>query len=240
MQKMGMVITGAAGSLGKAICEEFSDTYFLILLDRMKPSFIEELELQQKAVFIEIDLLEYHSIKSIREKIEKYNIKVMVLAAGILEFGSFKASTLEEWEHTISLNLTSNYVLCKELYELLVSNDGGHIVFIGSVLGKVAGYDLLSYSVSKAAVDHLVRNLALELMEHNIFVNCICPGFFDTKMLQKVKQHKDYNVNWIYTLGGLKNYCIRIIDIVKLIEFLINQQSMNGETITVDNGYSIR
>lgn len=240
MNKMGMIVTGAAGSLGKAICEKFVDTYFLILIDKNKPSFISELENQKKAVFFEIDIIDYYKIKQLREKIKNYNIRVMVLAAGIIEPRSFKESTLEEWERTISINLTSNYVLCKEFSEFLVNNCGGHIVFIGSVLSKVAGYDLISYSVSKAGLDHLSRNLALELMHDNIYVNCICPGFLDTQMLQKVKRNKDYNINWIYTLGGLKNYYVRVEDIVELICLLINQQSINGETIIVDNGYSLR
>lgn len=235
-----MIVTGAAGSLGEQICAKFSDSYFLILIDINKSSFISNLEEQQKGIYFEIDISDCKQIAKLRKKIENYNIKVMILAAGILEAKSFKESTLEEWERSMRVNLTANYAFCKEIYGIIAGNSGGHIVFVSSVLSKVAGYDLVSYSVSKAGLDHLARNLALELMDDNIYVNCVCPGFFDTQMLHKVKRGNDYNVNWIYTLGGLKNYCVRIVDIVELIGFLINQQSINGETIVIDNGYSLR
>lgn len=238
--KKCLLLTGAAGDLGGEICKKLSESYFLILIDINKTEIIETLEYEQKAIFFKADITDYEKIREIKETVKVYDISAMILAAGILEVMSFKNTAIEDWERTISINLTANYVFCKEFYECLLKNGGGHIVFIGSVMSKVAGYDLFSYGVSKAGLAHLSTNLALELMNDNIFVNCICPGFMNTKMYKIVNQSTDKNVNWIHTLGGLKNKFVRIEDIIQLITFLLNQQSVNGETIVIDNGYSIR
>lgn len=235
-----VVVTGAAGSLGEHICAELKDRYFLILIDKKLSGFIQELEQENRAIFFNINICDYAQISNLQSKLKEFNIRGLIFAAGILESRSFKDSSLEDWESMMQVNLTANYVLSRQLYPVLKGKDGGHIIFISSVLSKVAGYDMMAYGVSKAGLNHLARNLALELMDDNIYVNCICPGFIDTSMLKKVKQGSDYNMKWIYMLGGLKNYCIRMEDIAGLISFLINQQSITGETIVIDNGYSIR
>ncbi|WP_242861540.1 SDR family NAD(P)-dependent oxidoreductase [Cellulosilyticum ruminicola] len=188
------------------------------------------------------DITDSECIEQLKKEVtNKYkSINGMILAAGILEVKNFKNTTLEDWNRTLEINLTANYMICKALVDNIIACGGGHIIFIGSVMSKVAGYDLLTYSVSKAGVAHLAANLALDLLNEEIYVNCICPGFMNTEMYQKVNQAPEKNINWIHTLAGLKNKFVRIEDIVNLIYFLINQQSINGQAIIVDNGYSIR
>ncbi|MHB1391652.1 MAG: SDR family NAD(P)-dependent oxidoreductase [Clostridia bacterium] len=194
-----LLITGASGGLGEEICRHFYKSYGLILLDKKnQPDFVSKLINDGGEIeYFSIDLQDEHEVMGIRKDIQnrhKY-LKGLVLAAAVMNMSSFKELTLNKWRETLEVNLTANFIICKELAPILTHQKGGHIITIGSVLGKVAGYDMVAYSTSKAALIHFTRNLALELIESNVYVNCICPGFMKTEMFNAVMTNVNKNKN---------------------------------------------
>ncbi len=240
-----LMITGAFGSLGEEICRKFYKEYKLLLIDKKAPpEFVDDLNNDGGDIkIITADLVDPNSIKSIGKYISNRDciIQGVILAAGTICFKSFHNITVEEWKETIEVNLTSNFLICKEVVPFLTKQGFGHIVLIGSVLGKVACYDLFAYSVSKAALIHFTKNLALDLLDYNVNVNCICPGFMESEMFQNVLKSETLNrKNWFHLLGGLPKRTIQKRDISELIDYLLNQEAMTGEEIILDGGYSIR
>lgn len=243
--KQWVIITGALGGVGKDICQHFYKTYNLVLIDyKRDETFLEELHnVSENCIeYYSVDLSNENEVLSFCSEMKNKDIKLkaLVLNAGVMEVATSSNTSIEMWNRTFNVNVTSNFIISKELAPLLAKQGVGHIVAIGSVLGEVAGYDLLAYSTSKAALSHLCKNLALEMMDHNIYVNCIAPGFIKTDLYNKAMSTPGKSKNWLHVLGGLPNKLVLKKDIVLLIEYLINQQSVNGQTIVIDNGYSIR
>jgi NAD(P)-dependent dehydrogenase (short-subunit alcohol dehydrogenase family) len=80
-------------------------------------------------------------------------------------------------------NLKAAWRVARLFAQRLVDADKpGSIVNIGSVLGLGVGYGETLYSISKAGVVQLTKNMALELMRHQIRVNALCPGYFETEL----------------------------------------------------------
>lgn len=245
MEEKFIIVTGAYGGLGKEVCKALCEDYSLILIDKEEnKEFTEELReiSSRRIICFKIDFLTSENLKLLTDFLTEENllIKGVILAAGIMKKGKLENTSLEDWDETIKVNLTSNFVLCKAIIPFLKKQRAGSIIFIGSVLGKVASYDLFVYSVTKAALVHFSKNLALELMDYGISVNCISPGFMDTTMYSEFSKNNDLNRNWFHLFGGLKNKTIEIEDVIKTIDLLLKQKSMSGENIIIDYGYSIR
>ncbi len=240
-----IILTGAFGALGKEICQRLIKKYNLILIDKViDTEFLEKLHTSStgKIKSVEIDFLNINEMSRLSNFLSLENLRIsgLICVAGVMKKGTLEETSLEDWNNTLMVNLTSNFIICKLIIPLFKSQNYGNIVFISSVLGKVAVYDLLSYSVSKAALIHFSKNLALELQEFNIIVNCICPGFIKSNLYKDLLNNKNLNKNWFHLFGGIKNKTIEIEDVSKTVEFLLGQKSITGEEIIVDGGYSIR
>lgn len=238
------MITGAAGGLGTALCKHFRNEYYLLLIDRIPEESISD-ELKD---LIALGKMEYHcidctdeeAVTNFRTGIQHKDLYLsgMVLAAAIMPISSFEQTSLELWRLTMDVNLTSQFIMCQQFVSLL--QESSSIVMVGSVLGSVAAYDLMAYSTSKAALQHLAQNLALALLPRGINVNCVCPGFMNTPMYQTAIKNSTLNDNWYHLLEGLPQKVVAIQEVVQAIDYVIHQKGMTGQAMIIDGGYSIR
>jgi NAD(P)-dependent dehydrogenase (short-subunit alcohol dehydrogenase family) len=111
-------------------------------------------------------------------------IDILVNAAGGAESHKFVGQPDEIWHRMIALNLTGVYYVTKEIVPALIENGGGRIVNIASIAARVGDKYVSAYTAAKHGVLGLTRALATELVEHNITVNAVCPGFVDTPMTE--------------------------------------------------------
>ncbi len=82
----------------------------------------------------------------------------------------------EAWDKTFDLNAKSQFLMCRAIIPHFLKQGGGKIVNIGSRLSRQIDIPLTLYCVAKAAVIQYSKHLATELAQHNINVNCVCPG----------------------------------------------------------------
>ena len=110
-------------------------------------------------------------------------LDVMVVNHGIGRAKRAEDIEAADWDEMIGVNLTGAFN-CAQLAgrRMIVQDKGGSIVLTSSNASLVAFNLLTSYSVSKAGVDHLARQLALEWGKHNIRVNVINPGYMTSHM----------------------------------------------------------
>jgi NAD(P)-dependent dehydrogenase (short-subunit alcohol dehydrogenase family) len=128
--------------------------------------------------------------------------------------------------------LTLNYLLNHNKI-----NNNSRLVIISSIWEEFTRENKLSYSISKAALAGLVKNVAYDLSKHNILINNVLPGVIDNEMSQKTLTPEQFNY--------IKNYMdfnrlITLNDIYKTVKFLTTENTgMTGQSIKVDLGFTI-
>lgn len=108
------------------------------------------------------------------------HVDVLVNNAGVGGGEPIAGSDIERWKRTIDTNLTGMYLVTRGVVPLMRA--GGRIVNIASVLGRFGVPGYTAYCASKHGVIGFTRALALELVEQQITVNALCPGWVDTEM----------------------------------------------------------
>jgi NAD(P)-dependent dehydrogenase (short-subunit alcohol dehydrogenase family) len=125
------------------------------------------------------------AVKQVLEHFE--HIDILVNNAGATWGAPFKDIPFEAWDRVIRVNVDGTYFVSRAVgLHMIERGQGGRIINIASVAGlrgsEPSVMPTLAYNTSKGAVVNFTRALAATLAEYNITVNCICPGFFPTKM----------------------------------------------------------
>lgn len=174
-----VLVTGAAGGLGTAVCQRFVDGgWDVIATDRPDSR-------ARVGVWIPADLMH---VKQIREMVAQAatvhgRLDCVVNAAGLWTEGPSEETTEEEWDRVVGVNLKAAYFVSSVAIPHLEAT-GGSIVMISSDAGIQGNAGAAVYSASKGGVSNLTRALALELAPRGVRVNAVCPADIQTPMLE--------------------------------------------------------
>lgn len=185
------VVTGASSGLGvqmaKALASYGAD--LVILARRMDKLQQVKKELEAMGVkvhAVQCDVTKEEDVKSAAKETEKVFGKVDILInnAGSGGVGPTEESTLEDWEHTLSVDVVGVYLAAREFGKIMIKNKYGRIINIASMYGLVGNMALptAAYHTAKGGVVNMTRALAAEWAKYNITVNSICPGYFETEL----------------------------------------------------------
>ena len=131
--------------------------------------------------------------------------------------------------------------------KLIAEGKKGSIVNFSSVASKVTSPLVFAYCALKAGLDHLTRNMAVELAPYNIRVNAINPGAVETPMLGEVSEDQAqkygdrYRIDDLLKRVPLPKKTVNMDDILNTVLFLLSDAAvaMIGNTLTVDGGFSV-
>jgi glucose 1-dehydrogenase len=183
MNKRSVVITGAAGGIGRATLEHFhSRGWYVIGIDRASHQAEDLVE----GLFIKADVSLEQDWKDIQEQISTVtdNVDALVNNAAIQVTKPIIQTSVDEWDSVITSNLRSVFLSVKSLFPLLQAGNGGAIVNVSSVHAVATSKDIAAYAASKGGMLALTRALAIELAPDHIRVNTVLPGAVDTPMLR--------------------------------------------------------
>jgi NAD(P)-dependent dehydrogenase (short-subunit alcohol dehydrogenase family) len=166
-------------------------------------------------------------------------LTTLVNAAGIISSGSIENTSDADWDVMMDVNARAPFRLMRAATPMLIAARGA-VVNVSSVTGLRAFPNVLSYCVSKAAIDQLTRCAALELAAKGVRVNAVNPGVVVTNLHRRGGMKEDAYSAFLtraretHPLGRPGDAS----EIADLIYFLASDQSgwITGETISIDGG----
>ena len=158
----------------------------------------------------------------------------LVNNAGIGTSGVLAIMPDEQIERLLQINVQAPLVLSKYVVRRMMSERGGRIVNISSIVASTGYQGLSAYSATKAALLGLTRSLAREVGPLGITVNAVAPGFADTEMTAELGEGGREKIMRRSALRRL----VTSEDVAGAVEFLLSDQakSITGVTLTVDAG----
>ncbi len=239
------VVTGAGGGIGRAIALSLARAGGrLALLDRDEAGSAETLrqveEAGSDALAVACDVADHASVSKAGEAIREAlgPSDVLVNNAGLLRPGSLATLPVTEWNLLLSVNLTG-YFICAQVFGAQMRESGaGTLVHIASIAGSHATGFSGAYSVAKAGIVMLSRQLATEWGEAGIRSNVVSPGMILTPLSQAFYDDPDIvqRRSAVIPAGRIG----RPEDIAEAVLFLASARSsyITGDEITVDGGFT--
>ena len=219
-------------------------------------SVSEEIEaMGRRALAIDLDVTNHSAVREMVKRTVNQlgRVDILVNNAGLALVSGKKnlwETEDEEWLPEIDVNLNGVYHCCKAVAKVLVDQkEGGRIVNISSLAGRVAQPQYGGYTPAKFAVIGLTQMLALELAPHNVTVNAICPGSTDTDMMDGTFRRTGERMGVPFEMikEGVKRFIplgrqADPAEIATVVAYLASPAAayITGQAISVDGGIGMR
>ena len=184
-----ILITGATGGIGKALVKKFASLEGSVLATGTKIEKLEALKKEFSNInILKFDISDHSKIEEFVENVfsQLNGLDVLVNNAGINMDNLSLRMKDEEWKKVIEVNLGSTFFLCKYAIKKMLKNKYGRIVNITSVVGHTGNIGQANYAASKAGINGMSKSLAIEYAKKNITINCVSPGFIQSKMTDNI------------------------------------------------------
>jgi glucose 1-dehydrogenase len=207
LQGHAALITGSSKGVGRAIAEAYARAGADVVINGRKrdgdvDSLIQQLQaMGRKAAFVAADLSE--AIDTVVPRVfdeaiaAMPHIDILVNNAGQFFDLPFEQMTLDRFEKTLRLNVTSGYFLTQRFANHWIERGvAGRVLFVGSINGRLAEEGSTAYDTSKGAVEMIIKTLAVALATKNIRVNGLAPGLVRTPQTAWIDTRPD-DAAWI-------------------------------------------
>lgn len=240
------LITGATGDIGQAICEAFAkDGYNIAVHYSLAESKAKELceKLQREygiqAVPVQADFTKEEDVKYLAEKVISAfkKIDILVNNAGAAYQSLFQLADEKKIKEVLDINLMSALSLTKEILPFMIKEKRGRIINISSMWGISGASCEVHYSAAKSGLIGFTKALAKEVGPSGITVNCVAPGFIDTKMNGNLDEEAVREIIDCTPVGRAGTG----EDVAELVRFLAGEKAefITGQVISVDGGYGV-
>ena len=246
LQNKKVLITGATKGIGAAIVKEFADLGAELIIiarnkDKLNTMINEYSERGVKISGVAADVSIRNDYKKILEGIknERGELDIFVNNVGTNIRKSTADYSFEDYDFIMNTNLRSAFELSRLLYPFLKKSEQGNIVFISSVAGQIHLKTGAVYAMTKAAINQLTKNLAVEWAGDKIRVNAVAPWYINTPLAETVLKNSDYKKSVLdrtpmNKIGEPK-------DVAAAVAFLCMPASayITGQIISIDGGFTI-
>ena len=239
------LVTGASGGIGRALAVALGGAGAAVGVHGRDDADLEETREQveaagSRAVILEADIADVAACRRLVDDAVRQlgRLDVLVNCAGINFRNPLADATEEEFEKIFAVNLRGLFFLCQAARPVMKAQGGGKIVNIGSLTTSWGLGGVGVYGMTKSAVGHLTRTLAVEWAADNIQVNCLAPGFIVTPLTEKALWGDPHRRKWILDRTPARRPG-KPEDLVGTLLLLSSPASdfLTGQIITVDGGF---
>ena len=232
-----ILITGATGGIGKALVKKFLSLEGNVLATGTKIEKLDALKKEfPKINILKFDISDHSKIEEFIENVSSQltGLDVLVNNAGINMDNLSLRMKDDEWKKVIDVNLGSTFFLCKYAIKKMLKNNYGSIVNITSIVGHTGNLGQSNYAASKAAIIAMSKSLAIEYAKKNITINCVSPGFIQSKMTDNIVE----SIKAVLTSRIPMSKLGTGEDVSNTVAFLSSDAAsyITGETIHVNGG----
>ena len=234
------LVTGSAHRLGFVFARTLAEQGYAILLHYHHSQddaeiAAQKLRLLDVPVYLaQADLSDSHAVSDLLRVVDAspHPLRVLVNSAAIMQGADVSELTLADWDETMNLNLRAPFLLAQQAQIRMRAAGGGLIVNITDVAASKVWAEFPVYSVSKSALQSLTKILARSFAP-DVRVNTIAPGL-------ALPAENMPEAEWNRLVNRLPlQRSAREEELASALEFLLKNEYITGQTITVDGGYSL-
>ena len=207
------VVTGGEGDLARALAESLGSAGY-----RVEAPGRDRL-----------DVSEPDSVSAFFSGLEQ--VDLLVNNAGITRDAVFGRMSEQEWDDVLSVNLRGAFLCARAALKSMFRRRSGHIVNIGSHSAHRPPAGQIGYAASKAGLEGLTQALAEEVGKRSVRVNCVLPGFLETRMTERLEPDRVEVVRRDHVLGKFNTP----EDAARFIVFLDSMENVSGQVFQLDS-----
>ena len=237
------IITGSSSGIGYAVADKYLSEGAKVVVCGLNPkdtkNAVDKLSLKydiNNILGVTVNVKNTSDIENLfNETINKFGkLDILVNNAGIAPAKPLDLMTDEEWDNTISINLTGAFKCTREAFKYM-KETGGSIINTSSFVSLYGSPTQASYSASKAGLNGLTKSNAKELGKFGIRVNAVAPGVVMTDMVKETTNDQVIErLNMMTPVGRAS----QVSDLVGIYVYLASDESLTttGTIINIDGG----
>jgi NAD(P)-dependent dehydrogenase (short-subunit alcohol dehydrogenase family) len=239
------IVTGGGRGIGKAVALAYAGEGADVAVVARTPDEING-TVQEIAAFgcrglaVQADVADPAGVaRMVQEVKDRFGrIDILFNAAGTRAVAPSDQLAYEDWARVLSVNLTGSFLCSQAVFEPMVQAGGGKIIMVGSMQAHSGAPARAAYIASKTGLVGLARGLGVEWARHNINVNILSPGYFQTDIIMHQIKIGQLNLEAIERrtpMGRLG----RMADLTGPAIFLASHDSdfMCGQALVIDGGW---
>ncbi|HEX8049625.1 3-oxoacyl-[acyl-carrier-protein] reductase [Rhizobium sp.] len=235
------LVTGASGGIGEEIARLLHKQGAIVGLHGTRVEKLEALaaDLGDRVKIFPANLSNREEVKALGIKAEEElgGVDILVNNAGITKDGLFVRMSDEDWDSVLEVDLTSVFLLTRELTHPMMRRRYGRIINITSVVGVVGNPGQANYCAAKAGMVGFTKSLAQEIATRNVTVNCVAPGFIESAMTGKLNDKQKEAIMGAIPMKRMGNGA----EVASAVAYLASSEAsyVTGQTIHVNGGMAM-
>lgn len=201
------VITGGAGDLARSLASQLRDSGLQVHTPGRDA----------------LDVVNEESVGAFFDELER--VDLLINNAGARQDALCAAMSVGAWEHVMAVNLRGAFLCSRVAGMKMMRQRKGHIINVGSFAPRAGTVGQVNYAAAKAGLIGLTHSMARELGKRNVRVNCVSPGFLETKFVADMSEETIRQTRELHELGRFNT----VEDAARFIVFLDTMEHVSGQ-----------